>query len=403
MFDPRKLLIIGGIMALGVLAVVLLVLPGLHRPRLGENQLPAAGQQSVPPSSAPPQNALLPSSQAIPRGTNLNIITKGQLPPGFVIPELPKPQYGASIPSFEDLRKKVASSAAPPPSPKSELLPLPEVADSEVSVDPSGASSTRSYVEFFVPHYADIVFDAKRFESVLKDENKLPLLVPQLVEKALFENNFSAIHDSLLVFQDYIGAKLSFLKSIKVNTKMIALSKEMIAFDKLTLDLIQKTFDAENHKISASELKDFYRKFNETTNTEHNQFLKEFNAVSLNNQDNFFEKFFDTVADVLGLKKIAVAQFEPPFGGMIGAPIFCLCDLGFWIFVGPPVPPATGSLFVPLSFVASPLFFPFKSLRPGAWWLGLYFPSAIPCLEFFLFGCFPIGFGSLILMTGTSI
>ena len=97
----------------------------------------------------------------------------------------------------------------------------------------------------------------------------------------------------------------------------------------------------------------------------------------------------------------ALAQVLPPFGGTIGMPIPCPCSLSFLLPVGLPTPPVSGFLFVPYSFLGSPLFYNYESMRPGAWWLGLYTPAVLPCLSVPPF-CPPIGMGNLIYMTGTS-
>jgi hypothetical protein len=277
-------------------------------------------------------------------------------------------------------------------------LPLPIINDQEIIIDSSGVKTTEDYIIYFLKNSSNISFDGKKFETVLKDENKIFLLVPQLAEKAVKEGVNQQIKESLLVQKEFIDAKLTFLKSIKVSGGTVSLHKKMIGFDKLTLELLQKTLDLESNKISKTELDNYFNRYQALAEFERNKLLKEV-GLAMEKPDPFKK-----LITWLGLEDwfYVWAAGLPPFGGAIVTPIYCTCNLGFWIVVGPPTPPVSGSLFVPLSFIGSPLFFSYESLRPSAWWLGLYTPAIIPCLQYVGIACVPVGFGNLIYMTGTS-
>ncbi|MCX6731383.1 MAG: hypothetical protein NTX55_00080 [Candidatus Parcubacteria bacterium] len=282
------------------------------------------------------------------------------------------------------------------PAPSS--IQLPSVSNNEIIIDSKGVKTISDYINYFLTNSSKISFDGRKFKSVLKDGNGIFLFTPQLVEKAVKNGLTQEIKNSLLVHKEFIEAKLIFLKSIKVSGEAVNLHKKMIGFDKLTLELIQKTLDLENNKISKTELNDFYQKYVSRANLERKDFVKKIGLATDNSDP------LKRIIVWLGLKDdfFAFAQSMPPFGGTIFEPIYCVCNVGFLVPVGLPTPPVSGSLFVPLVFIGSPLFFEYKSLRPGAWWLGLYSPTIIPCLQPCPAGCCPVGFSNLIYMAGTS-
>jgi peptidoglycan hydrolase-like protein with peptidoglycan-binding domain len=273
---------------------------------------------------------------------------------------------------------------------------LPEVKDEEIIININGVGTTEDYINYFLNHYSDIVFDGKKFETILKDEYGTFLLISDLVQKTIDEGASDDIKKSLLIYKEFIEAKIVFLKSIKVYGSAIDLHKETIGFDKLTLQLIQKITNLQNTQAAKQELSDFYKNYTDFATTENKKLIKEFGLA--------VEKpgLLQKVITWLRLDKefIAYAQGSA-FGGMIGLPIFCTCSAGWLIHVGPPTPPSGGSLFVPVAFSSSPLFFINKSMAPGSWWLGLS-GGAVPCLQLAPGGCVSVGMGSLIFMTGTS-
>ena len=134
-----------------------------------------------------------------------------------------------------------------------ETISLPNVSDSEVIIDSGGINTTESYIKKFLTDTSStstFPFDAKKFESILKDKNGVFLFIPDLAQKAIQDGMSQDIKNSLAVQEEFINAKLMFLKTIKVSDKVIVLHKKMIGFDKLTLQLAQKISDFGDGKVS---------------------------------------------------------------------------------------------------------------------------------------------------------
>lgn len=393
--NRAKVILTGGvIVAVAVLLVTLSPEVFLRPPTATPQALPggATTAQTFFSTSSPLVNAFVPgwsypslSGSAVSSSGS----AAGQGPPTY---------DGGPVTSLNDVASIVnAAPTGTPASATAQLLPLPAIPDSELAIDPSGASTMEDYMAYANSHYQDAAFQASQFNAVMKDKNGVILLPTDLVAEALASGNFTSIHDSLAVYQKYYTAKIAFERAIKVTGDAAALNKKVIGFDELALSLIQKDFDVEAGKAPAISLQDFYGSFMATAGVEHQELLREagvFAAARPSPWDKLlaFFNFAPHRAEAVG---------TVPFGGKIGVPVFCVCDLGYWIAVGPPTPPAIGSLFVPIWVMANPLlFYPYHSLVPGAWWLGLYFPTTIPCSQMPF--CSPVGFGDELYMAGTS-
>ncbi len=250
------------------------------------------------------------------------------------------------------------------------------------------------YLKHFSGNFQKVAFDGKNFDGVLKDKSGNVLFVNDLIQKALIDNNFGEIHASLVVQRDLANADISFMKTIKVTGAAVALNKQAIGFEELTIALINNVLGVEDGTVSKNNFLNYYSQFFATAAAAHQQLVAESNVVPMaTDSGNWFTK----ILAWFGVKAFA-QSVNPPFGGQVITIVPCPCDLGSWITIGTPVP---ASLFVPWVFMASPLFFPFKAVHPGAWWLGLYNPLVqIPCLVPPL--CTPIGAGGDIIMAGTS-
>jgi hypothetical protein len=284
-------------------------------------------------------------------------------------------------------------------------LPLKNVSDSEISIDPSGISTVADYIRYVDVNYADVSFDNTRFSSVLKDKNGIIIFSPQLVAQALADGNFSEIHNSLLVDKDYAAAKIKFFKSVKVTGSAISIDKEMIGFEYLTNDLIDHALAVGSGAFSKGTLSQFYGQFMATAREANGSLFQQLNNLSVKTDTN--ENFFTRIMQMLGLYHPALAQtpVNMPLGGPITTIVPCTCpaSLGYWVTIGPPRP---ASLFVSMVFVSSPLFFLDKSLVPGVWWLGSYTSVPMTCSQVApppAPGCVPIGAGSIVYMAGTSL
>lgn len=395
-------MIIGAVAAVGFVVFAVAV-PILKLGKPAKEEIVGGGGLDESPRTKLPGSAFLPpktEQQARPwpagagEGPAVGLGDSAFLPGKPQEPQ--KPEFGAKIPTIEDLERSLGKLLETTPG-KEELLALPDVPDAELKISSQGAKTEIDYVErFAVGALEKINFDNTRFAGVLVDENKLPLLPQQLIERGLSEkNDFPAIKSSLIVFRDYFVAKKDFEKSLEVYGDAISVAKELIAFDILMLELIDKAIAVAENRTPVAELRDFFGKFEKTAELRRQEFLEKIQIISYEPHD-----IFKKLAEFLGLGKPVFAQL--PFGGPIGLPIFCICNASYWITVGPPVPPPVGSLLVSIGWIASPGLFPYKSLRPGAYWLGNY-SAALPCIQLFGPFCSPMGVGNVPVIAGTSL
>ena len=275
-----------------------------------------------------------------------------------------------------------------------QLLALPNVPDSEINIDPSGVATALGYVKYFNGHFKDVSFDSGKFSGVLKNKNGTILFVPDLIQKALVDNNFAEIHDSLVVQRNFADADIAYMKSIKVAGAAIALNKQAIGLEELTQNLIDKALAVGAGTLSKNDFLGFYGELAATAQDAHQKLSVQVGLLTMAVGDNWLTD----ILDIFSTKAFAQSA-NPPFGGTVVSILPCECNLGEWVVIGTPVP---ALLFVPIPFLASPLFFPFKGNHPGAWWLGLYSPlDQILCLSA-VASCGPIGSGGEIIMAGTS-
>jgi hypothetical protein len=260
------------------------------------------------------------------------------------------------------------------------MLSLPDISNSEMVIGENGVSSTIAYATYFNNNYKNIGFNGARFNTVLKDENGIPLFIPALAEKALADNNFGEIKDSLIVQKDFTSAEIAFMKSIEVTGNMVDFDKQIIGSEELTVDLADQALGVVYGDVSRKEFSDFYAAFLTTIAQANSHYVNEVQAVSLvphkEAPTSPILSFFLTY-----LSPVAYAQV--PFGGPVLTIIPNPVLQGAYVTIGPPVATV---VFVPWAFLASPLFFPTKTLAIGSWWLGLYSPGS-----------------QLIIMAGTSL
>ena len=283
------------------------------------------------------------------------------------------------------------------PSPASTTsLSLPDVPDSGIVIDTSGVSTQRDYLSYFNKHApGGITFDNRRFATVIKDKNGVILFPQQLIDKAVADNNFKEVHDSLIVEKDFITAEISFLRSIKVTGDAIALNKETIGVEELLNDEVDKALAVGSGAGSSEDVLSFKSQFSSLVQDDHAKLLASSGVLSIAPP----QSWFDRLATFLGAKVNAEDGVDTPFGGPIGVPVLCTCDAGYYIIVGEP---SSAELFVPIAFLATPLFYNDHSTAPGVYWLGMYDENVeVPCLVGAPPYCSSVGEGGTIIMAGT--
>lgn len=286
------------------------------------------------------------------------------------------------------------TSAQKPPT--TVFLALPDVPDSEITIEASGVSTTLSYLTYFNTHAKDIAFDVTKFNNVLKDKYGIVLVAPALVEKAIADKNFSEITSSLAVQEEFTEAEIKFLKSMPVAGTAIAVNKENIGMEELTVNLINQALAVSAGSVQENNFINYYNQFAATTASARQNFVDQSGLLSRSKPANLF----DRILGALGIRSVAKAQIaDIPFGGLVSLVTPCPCDLGFNVTVGPPSP---SSVFVPEPFLETPLFFDFKTMLPGTWWLGLNdWDVLVPCGE--APACEPVNLGAEVIIVGTSL
>lgn len=293
-------------------------------------------------------------------------------------------------------QKTIVSGPSGPTTATITPLSLPSIPDSEITISSSGVATALDYLISFNANAKKIAFGGKNFDSVLKDKNGVMLFVPDLIEKAIADNNFEEVTGSLKVQREFIEAETNFLKSMPVAGAAIAINKENIGLEELTDGVVSDALMVAAGTLPENDFMNYYAQYNAAAETARQSFSTQVGLSYLDKTQSFFSR----VLAALGIGVTAKAQNAiVPFGGQIVFLQPCTCTLGFNVVLGPPVP---ADLYVDAAFLETPLFFSFKTMVSGAWWLGLYDPEIqIPCSQ--LPVCLPTDIGGLIIMTGTSI
>lgn len=327
--------------------------------------------------------------------------------PGIIVGQAPSDTgtmalfQGKPVATLGDVSHIVASatiantSSQVPLTPSASLLALPDVPDNQIAIDPAGAATAMDLLLYFNEHYNNIAFNGQQFDSVLKDKNGVVLFTPGLINKAIADNNFAEIHDSLLVQENFAAAEINFFESIKVTGQAVALDKEAIGLEDLTIQLINNAINVGSGSMSKNNFLSFYGQFNATVKNAQQGFVAQSGILSMNPSPDFWDRWLS----MFGMGTPAQAQSAgTPFGGTVLVIQPCPCDVGVNVTIGSPVP---ASIFVPIAFLSSPLFFSDEALEVGAWWLGLDNVAVqVPCAQ--APACEPTDLGATIIMTGTS-
>jgi len=269
--------------------------------------------------------------------------------------------------------KSFVSVNTPPLS--EETLALPLIPDSELAVDSSGVKTAEEYIKHFIAFSGEVQFDSKRFQSALRNSDGVAILPANLMEQALERNSFVEIKPSLLIWKEFISAKLAFMKGIKVYGEAVLVQKRMLGFDELTLGLIEDALKVEEGKMMRAEFENFFKKFRATARQENRELGKQFQLARLQRDGGFFDRLLAW----FGILPVSAAN--PPLGATLGQPLMCTCENAYWIPVTGPTVPPIGSIWVPMTFLSSPLYYDNQTMRAGVWWLGLYTQGIQTCKD----------------------
>src|SRR3989339_674869 len=283
---------------------------------------------------------------------------------GSILPGQSSTQYlNASYAplSLKDLQKILPTTfpLATPVSQKN-TLPLPEVADSEITFDLQGARTTNKYIDELIEIFKSNNFLINpEYAPIFKLDNVGLMLPTEIILQALQENDKTEVKNSLLAWSKLNEDVINEYKKAKINNlaySVINFSKTVIGVNKLQEELIEKGIAFSDNQINSSEMQAYLDKFIYTVD-----FYSKKSAIQLQGAANNKSWFFET----------AHATSSLPFGGMISY-VYSCCN-GLLLTIGPPGP--EGEYMIYWSFLASPLFYQFRATHIGAWLLGLYEPG----------------------------
>ncbi len=281
-----------------------------------------------------------------------------------------KPQTSASLPLTGNEENGIvlpSNSSTSPTTSQIVSLPLPNVSDSELTIGADGAASPLDYVMAFDADYKKVDFDYSRFNTVLKDNNGVPLFIPSLIEKAIADNNFFEIRDSLEVQKDFANADIALMKSIKVADGAVSFDKEVVGTEELTVQLADDALDVSSGDLSRGDFDNFNDSFSLTVGQLHDDFTRDM-EVALSAGSPRAKSFLGSFADIISPAAFAdTPGVSSHFGGKITAIVPAI--FAVFVTISPPVP---AEITVPDAFLATPLFFSMKSMVPGSWCIGLY-------------------------------
>lgn len=306
--------------------------------------------------------------------TSLNLVSVPDPYAPDPIVSAPSPsgtETGDTFITFEDLENLV-STFSPIVVPEKKKIKLPEVLDSELTIAEGGASDFGTYMDVFIDKATNITFSYEKYDKILKNEAGIPLAPESLVEKAILDDDFSQIQESVAITKEFLEYKIGVMKGVAVKDAAVDINKLVIGFDKLTVELMDKAIEVYEGKLARANFVDYFAEYNNTAIFYNQELNQKYGVASL-----FYEKKGVSVklAELFGLGKVARAFLPLPFGGVIGTITPCVCSLGALITVGPPV---GGTFFI--SFFYSRIFAFFKPLA-RSWILGDYTAVSLLCLQ----------------------
>ena len=373
-FIVASLILVFTVLSLGV-GIFFSLRPGQKISPADQPALGGVLSRSEPPLAPAPRNAFVSSARSgvilpdVDDGGN-NASSSAQLSAtgsSAVMNEggvsVSPPSFSAPIAAFPSSSYQSASSSVNQVS----ALDLPDVPDSELAISASGASSSLDYVIAFNAQYKNINFDSNRFGTVLKDESGIPLFIPSLVDKALADNNFSEVKNSLVIQKDFANADIALMKSIKVSGGAVAFDKEVVGTEELTVQLADEALAVASGNLSRDNFDKYDSSYLQTVSSLHDDYVHDMQVAfsgEPGKAKSFFAGFVQTISPVAYAD---VPGVEAVFGG----PIIAIepAIIAVFVTIGPPVP---AEILVPDAFLATPLFFLMKSLVPGSWCLGQY-------------------------------
>ncbi|OGY65416.1 MAG: hypothetical protein A3A04_01140 [Candidatus Harrisonbacteria bacterium RIFCSPLOWO2_01_FULL_40_28] len=281
---------------------------------------------------------------------------------------------------------------------RSGLLELPIVIDNEIRIDSRGIASLSDYVKYFADRaHKEMNFDRKKLANILKNNSNVPLFPADLVDKGLREGNFNTLIPSFLITRDFIEAKISFLREVRIKRELIQYHKTMIGVERLTLSLVGKVLEKESGTLSHADFVDYYRRYQETIVHYRRQFNKDYHAAARGSGS-----IFERISAVF-IPRTQALGADIGFGGLITLIENCECEGDLEISLRTVGVTSLSPLHISIATLSSPLFYQYKLLAMGTWFLGFYNPGVYTCSTAAAY-CYPSSAGvGRITTTGTSL
>ena len=233
--------------------------------------------------------------------------------------------------------------------------------------DPAGISDASGFLDHFGDHQLELSVSGEEYAKIPKDEQGIPLLPTELVEAGLLSSR-SQYAEGAAVYRTVLEKQIEFFKAVPAKGEAAEIKAKAIAVDRLTVELIGKFESFRAGDLSRAELQDFLDKSKATA-------ARETRSLQAMGPASGSEPGWVKIAERLGLGGMARAAYIP-FGGPVTATVGCFCPpFGLAVTVGPP---KGGMFYLTIPFLASPLFFPFRSPRIGSLVLGVATVPA-PC------------------------
>jgi hypothetical protein len=261
------------------------------------------------------------------------------------------------------------------------LLTLPKIKDEDIKISPKGYSSSEDYIKFYLTGFNENLnkiinqdLDTSQYLQTIfaevEKEKEIPSFSSYIYIKNYLDGNVQLddLNKRLLFLKKFYEAKINELKKIEVDAKLKDLHKKFIENDYLEITLIDKFYAYQKREISKSDLIQILNEYEELKN----KLFLETQSLTID-RDFSILRFFIKSVEALTFPFI-------PFGGRILSVTKCDCPVpyGFVDKIGPPRP---ATIFIPITFLASPLNHSWRQiLIKGVWALGLWFPLPVPCL-----------------------
>jgi len=362
----------------GAFVIAVVVIP-LFTPYRGEiGKLPLAQK---PPAQQParpnPPNAFMPSRQG--RLAPISVAPTFEIPPlSQLVSQVPS-SSSFTITTTPQNRAAPSTKTQSNISPTASLLPLPSVPNSELSVVFGGAQSFEEFVRVLIDPDAPFLFERERFASLLKEDDGIPYSVTDLMNMSLASGKWVAVEPSLVTLQDFIKARIAYVKTVKVSGGAVEFARTMVAFDMLTAGLLDEV--VANGGKPSGELQRKVAVYAATGAYQNQEIGSRVREQASSRTPDIFG-FFSKLIPFIPQNAYAQAGGKSPFGGKINFRKDCtLCNFGFIITLKNAVDDSSLSLFISWATFASPLFYINKNPTSGQNIIGLYNKESGECKQ----------------------